>query len=472
MKILGGVLAALAFVVLGFAGGAARAQPGVSPPPFDQQALDELLAPIALYPDALLTQVLIASTYPLEVVQAARLVDRSRDLEPDALAGVAEAQAWDPSVIALVRFPSVLAMMDEKLDWTQRLGDAFLAQQADVMNTVQALRARAQAAGNLDSNAQQTVVVQDRYIVIEPTQPQFVYVPFFDPMFVYGNWWWGAPPRWVWVPPPRYRPPGWGPGWGPGIGWGRPIGAPPWIWHGRAPNWRERNIVVNNTTIINNGGRGAPVWTHNPGPRRGVSDPRWREGPPPGATRPSGPDRTRPGGAQPMPERTRPGGAQPMPERTRPTGPDRTRPGSPQPQPDARPLPTRPGAGSNAPQATAPTAPSTPGDNGGGRHGSRPGSRPPPGDAAAPGNARPPRAGAPAANPEAGRPARPAPAPPRQAPAADAPGAPGARAAPPERSRGDGEPASARKEAPDRSRGDRDAGSARPGGISPARATP
>jgi hypothetical protein len=466
MELFGRLLAALAFFVLGFGSGAAHAQTGVSSPPFDQQVLDELLAPIALYPDVLLTQVLIASTYPLEVVQAARLVDRSRDMAPDALASVAEAQPWDPSVIALVRFPSVLAMMDDKLDWTQKLGDAFLAQQADVMDTVQALRARAQAAGNLDSNPQQTVVLQDRFIVIEPTQPQFVYVPFFNPMFVYGNWWWGAPPRWVWVPPPRFQPPGWGPGWGPGIGWGRPIGAPPWLWHGRAPNWQNRNIVVNNTTIINNNnvtinkGRGAPVWTHNPGPRRGVSDPRWREGPPPGATRPSGPDRTRPGGAQPLPERTRP------------SGPDGSRPGNPRPQPDTRPAPTRPGLGSNAPQATLPTAPTPPADNNGGRHGSRPGSRPPPGDAGPPTHARPPRAGAPAANPEAGRPARPVPSPPRQAPAADVPGAPGTRPVPPERPRGGGDAASTRPVPPDGVRGGRDSGSARPGGISPARATP
>ncbi len=427
-------LAALALVALAFGSGASRAQSGGLVPPFSQQVLDELLAPIALYPDPLLTQVLIASTYPLEVVQAARLVNRSNDLAPDALVSVAEAEPWDPSVIALVRFPSVLAMMDEKLDWTQKLGDAFLAQQSDVMDTVQSLRARAHAAGNLASNAQQTVVIQERVIVIEPAQPQFVYVPFFDPMFAYGNWWWAAPPRWVWAPPPRYWPPGWRPGWGPGVGWGRPIGAPPGIWHGRGPNWQNRNIVVNNTTIINNntvvnnGGRGSQVWTHSPGPRRGVSDPGRPSGMPPGATRPTGPDRTRPGGPQQTP-------------------------------PATRPAPTRPGTVGNAPPQT--TQPSTPPGDANGRPGSRPGSRPQPGEATPPPGNRPPKAGEPAAKPDEGRPTRPAPKPVPQAPAAAAQGEPKARPAPPERSRGEGG-----------ERGERESGSARPGGQSPARATP
>ena len=453
-RLLATLVALLALVL---AGSPSRAQSATgTAPPFSQQVLDELLAPIALYPDALLTQVLIASTYPLEVVQAARLLNQNSGLAPDALAAVAEQQPWDPSVIALTRFPSVLAMMDEKLDWTQKLGDAFLAQQAQVMDTVQALRVRAQAAGNLTSNAQQTVVVQERVIVIEPAQPQVVFVPFFDPMFVYGNWWWATPPRWVWAPPPRYWPPGWRPGWGPGVGWGRPIGAPPVIWHGRGPNWHNHTIVVNNTTInnnnviINNGGRGSSVWTHNPGPRRGVSDPHWREGPPPGAT-------------------------------TGPGGIDRHRPGGTATPPATRPAPTRPGTGGSAghaPQARPLPAPTddVPGP------GSRPGARPRPGDATPPAGGRPPRTGAPAANPPnplnplnppMGRPAgpaapttlAPAPTPPRspqappspRAPGADAPREPGTRPAP-QRERSD--------------RADRDAGNNRPGGTSPARATP
>lgn len=424
-------LLALLLVALALALPSTAPRAQSTPAPFDQQTLDELLAPIALYPDALLTQVLIASTYPLEVVQAARFVDRSRELAPDALAAAAEEQPWDPSVIALVRFPSVLAMMDEKLDWMQKLGDAFLAQQAAVMDTVQALRARAQAAGNLNSNAQQTVVVQERIIVIEPAQPQVVYVPFFNPMFVYGNWWWSAPPRWVWVPPPRYRPPGWvpgwGPGWGPGIGWGRPVGVPPWIWHGRAPNWRDRNIVINNNTVIVNN-RGAPVWAHNPAPRAGVSNPRTQGGFPPPVAGPGGP-----------------------------RAPDRDRP--PARPPESRAAPTHPGPPRAAPPAGMPPP---------AHSGTRPAARPPqpqpgPSDAAAPPGVRPPP-GAPAASPGA----RPA------IPAGPAPAPPAARPAPrpaPQPDAGDSTGGAARPAPPGRNGSDRE-GTPRPGTSSPPRATP
>jgi hypothetical protein len=402
-----------------------RAQAAAAP--FDQQTLDELLAPIALYPDALLTQVLIASTYPLEVVQAARFVDRNRDMASDALAAAAQTQPWDPSVVALVRFPSVLAMMDDKLDWTQKLGDAFVAQQAAVMDTVQSLRARALAAGNLVSNPQQTVVVQDRIIVIEPAQPQFVYVPFFDPRFVYGNWWWGTPPRWVWAPPPWYRPPGWvpgwGPGWGPGIGWGRPVVAPPWVWHGRGPNWHDRNIVINNnnTIIVNN--RGPQVWTPDPGPRRGVS---------------------------------RPGGREAFAPNTNLPG---TTSGWPGAGPGSRPAPIHPGSMTGNPMMGTPPPAST---------GPRPGTRPTPPHPAAGGNdAQPhPAHAAPAQGPGA-QPPRPNGSPPPGAPPAARP-AP-RPAAPP--AAGDAPADAPRPAPPARGSADRDSGS-RPGTSSPPRATP
>ncbi len=417
----------LAFLLLALAlsltSAAPRAQATTAP--FDQQTLDELLAPIALYPDALLTQVLIASSYPLEVVQAARFVNRNRDMMPDALATAAETQPWDPSVVALVRFPSVLAMMDEKLDWTQKLGDAFVAQQAAVMDTVQSLRSRAYAAGNLGSNAQQTVVVQDRFIVIQPAQPQIVYVPFFNPMFVYGNWWWGTPPRWVWVPPPRYRPPGWVPGWGSGVGWGRPIGAPPWIWHGRGPNWNDRNVVINNNNTIIVNGRGPRVWTPDPGPRRGVSNPGGRDGFPPTMTGPGSPS---------------------------------GRPGRPS---DSRPAPTRPGFSNSAPPEGMPPPANTE---------SRPGARPPqpragPGNSVAQPAARPP-AGGPAPSPGV-QPARPGGS---AAPAAPPAAHPAPRPAP-QPAAGDTTAGAPRTAPPERSGGDRDSGP-RPGMPSPQRATP
>ena len=157
----------------------ASAQPPPQPLPQDQ--LDALLAPIALYPDELLTQVLMASTYPLEVVEAARFVKANPTLGGPALDDALKDKTWDPSVLSLVPFPQVLDMMNEKLEWTQRLGDAFLADEAAVMRTVQMLRQRAEQVGNLQSNAQQRVFAQDQYIVIEPAQPQYVYVPVYNP---------------------------------------------------------------------------------------------------------------------------------------------------------------------------------------------------------------------------------------------------------------------------------------------------
>ena len=158
--------------------------------PYTQQELDQMLAPIALYPDALVAQVLMAATYPLEVVQAARFVQRNRGLGGEALERAVAPMGWDPSVAALTQCPSVLAMMSEELDWTQRLGEAFLAQREQVMDTVQSLRAKAYAAGSLRSTEQQHVIVQDRVIVIEPWQPGLLWVQYYNPVIGYGSWWW------------------------------------------------------------------------------------------------------------------------------------------------------------------------------------------------------------------------------------------------------------------------------------------
>src|SRR5687767_10221502 len=181
---------------LAFDAAAQQAPPGEKPPPsppaatatqhdvFSQAELDQMLAPIALYPDTLLSQILMASTYPLEVVEAARWSRANPGLSGEAAVRVVQDRNWDPSVKSLVAFPQILGMMDEKLDWTQRLGDAFLAQQGQVMDTVQDLRQRAYAAGNLQSNEHYRVVHQTRTIVVESPSPQVVYVPYYDPFVV------------------------------------------------------------------------------------------------------------------------------------------------------------------------------------------------------------------------------------------------------------------------------------------------
>ena len=168
---------------------------------FKQEELDQILAPIALYPDSLVAQILMASTYPLEVVQADRFAKQNASLKGEALTKALESQSWDPSVKSLVNFPQVLTMMSEKLDWTQKLGDAFLAQQKPVMDTIQSLRAKAQAAGNLKTTKEQTVIVEEKIIKIEPASPQVIYVPTYNPTVVYGAWPYPAYPPYYYYPP-------------------------------------------------------------------------------------------------------------------------------------------------------------------------------------------------------------------------------------------------------------------------------
>jgi hypothetical protein len=248
-----------------------------------QDQLDGLLAPIALYPDELLTQVLMASTYPLEVVEAARFVKANPDLRGSALDDALKDKNWDPSVLSLAPFPQVLDMMNEKLEWTQRLGDAFLADQASVMRTVQRLRERAQQAGNLKSTDQQRVFVQDRNIVIEPAQPQVVYVPVYNPTIIYGPWWAPAYRPWYWYPPPiwGYPPaPAW---WGvtAGFFWGSAWVVHRSYWGWARPNWTSNNVNIN-VNVTNNYWASRPqyaqrypngtgTWQHVPEHRKGVA---------------------------------------------------------------------------------------------------------------------------------------------------------------------------------------------------------
>jgi hypothetical protein len=159
-------------------------------PPLTAAQLDQLVAPIALYPDSLIAQILMAATYPLEVVEADRWLrlPANAALKGDALTAALQQQPWDPSIKSLVAFPQLVHTMDSNLNWTEQLGDAFLAQQPDVMDAVQRLRLRAQAAGSLASTPQQAVSTENQEIMIEPASPDIVYVPTYNPWCVYGAW--------------------------------------------------------------------------------------------------------------------------------------------------------------------------------------------------------------------------------------------------------------------------------------------
>ena len=243
---------------------------------FRQEELDQMLAPIALYPDSLLAQVLMAATYPLEVVQADRFAKQNKEMKGDALAEALEKQEWDPSVKSLVQFPDVLAMMNEKLDWTQKLGDAFLSQQEDVTNTVQKLRKKAEDAGNLNSTKEQVVKVEKEVIIIESASPQVVYVPVYNPTVVYGTWWWPSYPPYYYYPP-YYPVPtlyGFATGVAIGVAWGYAWGH--WNWHNHRVNVNiNQNININRNInrdryVQHYGSRDAQ-WRHNPEHRKGVS---------------------------------------------------------------------------------------------------------------------------------------------------------------------------------------------------------
>ena len=239
-----------------------------------------MLAPIALYPDSLLVQILMAATYPLEVVAAAQWVRANPDLKDDRLAEALEQKDWDPSVKSLVNFPSVLAMMNDRLDWTQKLGDAFLAQEEQVMAAVQALREKAYAQGSLRTSGNQNVVVQDKEIVVETADPDVISVPVYDPYVVYGPWWYPAYPPYTF-----FYPPGFIVGsnvlfFGTGVFFGAAWG---YAWGGF--DWHRRHCFINvNQHVRFNrhidrrrfadrfaaGPDGRGRWRHDPGHRKGV----------------------------------------------------------------------------------------------------------------------------------------------------------------------------------------------------------
>src|SRR5688572_1025504 len=263
------------------------------PTPFKPEELEQIVAPIALYPDTLLAQVFMASTYPLEIVQAARWSKAHPEVKGDAVAKEMEKQVWDASVKSLVAFPDVLKMMDEKIDWTQKLGDAFLAQQKDVMAAVQRLRVKAKDTGNLKTTKEQVVKTEaapagapaPQIVVIESSSPEVIYVPTYNPTVVYGAWPYPA------YPPYYYYPPGYAAG---AAFWsftaGVIVGGAIWgncNWGGNdvdidinRQNNFNRNTNIDGGNRVNTGDRGSgnrgsgsgnrQSWQHNSDHRKGV----------------------------------------------------------------------------------------------------------------------------------------------------------------------------------------------------------
>jgi len=203
------------------------------------EQLQQLVAPIALYPDSLVAQILAASTFPEQVVEADRWVQAHPEVKGDALGEAVDQQPWDLSVKALTTFPSVLGNMDKNLSWTSSLGDAYYNREQDVMDAVQVMRQRAQEAGNLKTTGQQTVTTQDSTIIIEPSSPEIVYVPAYDPWVVYGGpivaW-----PGWYPYPGIWYGGPYLSFGVGFGIGY---VGGYGWGWHHWGSDWHHRSVI-------------------------------------------------------------------------------------------------------------------------------------------------------------------------------------------------------------------------------------
>ncbi len=230
---------------------AARQDVEPTPPPVQQshqtaEQLQQLVAPIALYPDELVAQILAAATYPAQVVEADRWLQQHRGLKGDNLARAVDAQTWDPSVKALTQFPKVLANLDKNLSWTSQLGDAYINQQQDVMNAVQVLRQQAKRAGHLQSNAQQSVTDQGQTIVIQPADPQVVYVPEYDPWAVYGI---PLVPYPLWAPYSGLYIAGPGIDFGVGFGFGLFAGYG-WGWHHWGMDWGRHHLMYNHAPFV------------------------------------------------------------------------------------------------------------------------------------------------------------------------------------------------------------------------------
>ena len=237
----------------------AYARPGSQPARvgFRQAELDQMLAPVALYPDALLAQIFMASTYPRDVAEAARYSRSHPELVGDDAVRMADGWLWDPSVRSLLAFPQLLQLMDQRSDWAANLGEAFLIQPEQVIDTTQFLRQRAWAAGNLQSNETINVVRQGQTLMLESPDPQVIYIPYYDPNQIYGRWWW-----------PAHQPVGWtawpgfyaGPGASARFFRGRSVGLSNHFFVG-AFDWQRRQVRVlgfhnhNAAVVVNGTGR-------------------------------------------------------------------------------------------------------------------------------------------------------------------------------------------------------------------------
>jgi hypothetical protein len=270
---------------LALASAQAQAQDDPAAPVFAADQIEQLVAPIALYPDSLVAQILMASTYPLEIVQAQRWREENPDLEGKALEDALASEPWDPSVKAITNFPDVLKRMSDNLDWTQDLGDAVLAQETDVMHAVQDMRRKAYDAGNLKTTPEQKVVVEEKIIVVEPAS-EVVYVPAYNPTVVYGSAW--VPTTYYYpvysYPASYWYPPGYVASNVIAFGVGMAVGAAIWgNWSWGHCNWRRgsvninnnfnfsRNINTRNIKVGNKVGGGRySKWNHNPNHRGGV----------------------------------------------------------------------------------------------------------------------------------------------------------------------------------------------------------
>jgi hypothetical protein len=237
---------------------------------FSKEELTQMLAPIALYPDSLIAEILMASTYPLEIVEAERWLHQHEELQGDALNTALQEKTWDPSVESLCHFPDILFALSDNLDQTRKLGDAFLSQEDEVMAIIQELRHRAENQGNLKTSDKQNVIIEDQTISIEPPDPEVAYVPVYDPLSVYGPWWYPAYPPYYWYYPPGFVGGGYisyGPGIFLGVGWS------PWAWF----DWHVHRIHVDlhktNRFHKHYDKRDfdRPYWQHDSRHRRGVA---------------------------------------------------------------------------------------------------------------------------------------------------------------------------------------------------------
>lgn len=283
---LGFVASVLVLVLFG-TGCAALAQHETR---FDRPGLDAMLAPIALYPDPLLSQVLMAAAYPEEIREAARWLRERPGLSGDAAVRSSQGWDWDPSVRSLLAFPQVLQTLADYPRWTRDLGDAFLGQREEVMETIQHLRRRAIAEGTLRSNEWTRVVDAGYAIIIEQTSPQTVHVPYYDPRIAYGPWWWPSRPPMHWSPWPGYHPaPGRDPYvyWGPGVFLGSGFFFGNFVWQHREvrvvnvrPHYYPQTIVIERQivpghTVIERRAPAPDTW--RPDPRRRWSEDRRRD---------------------------------------------------------------------------------------------------------------------------------------------------------------------------------------------------